>query len=54
MLDQIGPNLVIEKCLKEGIKVPKMLQVLNESTHIKFYNDNQYLDITGIYKKIES
>jgi 3-hydroxyacyl-CoA dehydrogenase len=54
MLDQIGPNLVIEKCLKEGIKVPKMLQVLNEATHIKFYNNNQYLDITGVYKKIES
>jgi 3-hydroxyacyl-CoA dehydrogenase len=54
MLDEIGPNLIIDKCLKEGIKAPKMLQVLNESTHIKFYNNNQYLDITGVYKKIES
>jgi len=52
MLDDIGPNLVIDRCLQEDVKVPKMLQVLNESNHAKFYNNNEYLDITGIYKNI--
>jgi 3-hydroxyacyl-CoA dehydrogenase len=54
MLDDIGPSLVINRCLKEDIKVPKMLQVLNESNNAKFYNNDQYLDITGIYKNIDS
>ena len=54
MLDDIGPSLVIDRCLKEGVKVPKMLQVLNESNNAKFYNNDQYLDITGIYKNIDS
>ena len=54
MLDDIGPSLVIDRCLKEGVKVPKMLQVLNESNNAKFYNNDQYLDINGIYKNIDS
>ena len=54
MLDEIGPNLIIDKCLKGGMKVPKMLQVLNESNYDKFYNNNDYLDILGEYKTIEN
>ena len=54
MLDQIGNNDVIDRCMKEGIKVPKMLKLLNDSGNNTFYNDNQFLDLDGNYKPLEN
>ncbi len=54
MLDQIGNNDVIDRCMKEGIKIPKMLKLLNDSGNNTFYNDNQFLDLDGNYKPLEN
>ena len=38
MLDELGPIKVIEKCNNHNIKVPKMLEVLQNSSHKTFYS----------------
>ena len=53
MLDAIGPNNFINKCKKNNISIPKMLQILNESENSTFYKDGKYLTKEGSYLDIE-
>ena len=53
MLDAIGPNNFINKCKKNNISIPKMLQILYESENNTFYKDGKYLTKEGIYIDIE-
>ena len=54
ILDSIGPNKVIEKCYKLNIKLPKMLEVIKDSSHNTFYSANQeFLNLNGDYEKIQ-
>ena len=53
MLDAIGPNNFINKCKKNNISIPKMLQILDESENNTFYKDGKYLTKEGIYMDIE-
>ena len=53
MLDELGPNKVIEKCRNSDIKVPKMLEILETSSHKKFYSESEeFLNLNGEYEKI--
>ena len=53
MLDELDPNKVIKKCSNLGIKIPKMLQILENSSHNKFYSENEeFLSLHGEYEKI--
>ena len=53
ILDTIGPKKVIEKCNNLGIKLPRMLEVINNSTKDTFYSNNsEFLNINGDYEKI--
>ncbi len=53
MLDELDPNKVIKKCSNLGIKIPKMLQILESSPHNKFYSENEeFLSLQGEYEKI--
>ena len=53
MLDAIGPNNFINKCKKNNISIPKMLQILDESENSTFYKDDKYLTKEGSYLDIE-
>ena len=53
MLDELGPIKVIEKCKDLNQKVPKMLEVLLNSSHKTFYSLNkEFLNLNGEYEKI--
>ena len=53
ILDALGPKKVIEKCNNLGIKLPRMLEVINNSTKDTFYSHNsEFLNINGDYEKI--
>ncbi len=49
LLDQLGPNRVIERLESEGSKVPNMLAVLRASGQTHFYAESgeQYLGVDG-------
>ena len=52
ILDALGPKKVIEKCNNLGIKLPRMLEVINNSTKDTFYSTNsEFLNINGDYEK---
>ena len=52
IIDALGPIKVIEKCNNLGIKLPKMLEVINSSPNDKFYSANhEFLNIDGAYEK---
>ena len=54
MLDELDPIKVIEKCNSENTKIPKMLEILKNSSHKNFYSPRQeFLDLDGEYKKIK-
>ena len=53
MIDELGPLKVIEKCYKYNIKIPKMLQILKDSSKNYFYSSEQeFLNLNGKYEKI--
>ena len=52
MLDEIGPNNFINKCIENNISIPKMLQILDESENDTFYKDGKYLTKDGNYLEI--
>ena len=51
LLDEVGPNAVIEKLRNESHPVPKMLQVLEDAGAETFYKDGgkQFLGLDGAY-----
>ena len=54
MLDELDPIKVIEKCNSENTKIPKMLEILKNSSYKNFYSPRQeFLDLNGEYKKIK-
>ena len=54
ILDQLNPIKVLRKCESLQIKIPKMLQILRDSSHKTFYSDNQeFLNLNGEYEKIK-
>lgn len=53
IIDALDPKKVIEKCNKLGIKLPKMLEVINNSSNNRFYSTNEeFLNLSGDYEKI--
>ena len=53
ILDELDPSKVIDKCRSLGIKIPKMLEILENSAHKSFYTENQeFLNLHGEYEKI--
>ncbi len=53
IIDALGPKKVIEKCNNLGIKLPRMLEVINNSAENTFYSmNNEFLNINGDYEKI--
>ena len=53
ILDELDPSKVIDKCRSLGIKLPKMLEILEKSGHKSFYTENQeFLNLHGEYEKI--
>ena len=46
---------VIKKCNRLGIKLPKMLEVINNSSNNRFYSTNEeFLNLSGEYEKIKN
>ena len=53
IIDALDPKKVIEKCNRLGIKLPKMLEVINNSSNNRFYSTNEeFLNLSGDYEKI--
>ncbi|MBX9633937.1 MAG: 3-hydroxyacyl-CoA dehydrogenase family protein, partial [Magnetospirillum sp.] len=51
-LDHLGPKRVIARLRSEGRRLPRMLEVLENSGQERFYTDGQYLSRDGINRTI--
>ena len=52
LLDEIGPQRVIERVRGTGQPVPKMLAVLDAARAPRFYRDGEYLGLDGVYRPV--